>query len=116
MYYCIMKNELLKGTLKTILLNLLEKEGEMYGYEICQKVKDLSEEKLLITEGALYPTLHKLEAEGWLNVKKKKVGKRTRKYYSLSRKGKPIAVQKLREFQEYIETMNLILQPKTAKS
>jgi len=104
-----MQKELLKGTLKTIILHLLKNEGRMYGYEITQKVKELSNEKILLTEGALYPTLHKLEAEGWLEVEKEMNGKRVRKYYSLNKKGKNISKQKIQEFQEYIETMKLVL-------
>ncbi len=109
MYIAIMKKELLKGTLKTIVLHLLEKEGRMYGYEISQKVKELSAEKILLTEGALYPTLHKLEAEGWLTAEKEYQGKRIRKYYSLSKTGKSAASQKMEEFKEFMDTMKLVL-------
>jgi PadR family transcriptional regulator PadR len=55
-------SELLKGTLQTIILKVLKDEGKMYGYEITQKVKELSEGRIQLTEGALYPALHKLEA------------------------------------------------------
>jgi PadR family transcriptional regulator PadR len=41
----------------------------MYGYEITQKVKEVSEGGIMLTEGALYPALHKLEAEGGNNGK-----------------------------------------------
>ena len=60
--------ELLKGTLQTILLKVLKDHGKMYGYEITQRVKELSDARLLLTEGALYPTLHKLEADGLLKT------------------------------------------------
>ena len=50
---------LIKGTLQTIVLKQLEENGRMYGYEITQKVKEISDHKIEITEGALYPTLHK---------------------------------------------------------
>lgn len=59
-------SELVKGTLKTIILKLLADNERMYGYEITQKVKELSFDKIQITEGALYPTLHALEGEGLL--------------------------------------------------
>ncbi len=104
-----MKNELIKGTLKTIILHLLEKEGRMYGYEIVQKVKSLSHDKVLLTEGALYPALHKLEAEGWLIAEKESIGKRVRKYYSLSKKGKIVSKEKINEFKEFIDSMRLVL-------
>ena len=51
----------------------------MYGYEITQKVKELTLEKIQITEGALYPTLHALEAEGLVTTKTEYIGKRMRK-------------------------------------
>ena len=56
--------KLYKGSLQTIILKLLENQEKMYGYEITQKVKDITQGALTITEGALYPALHKLEAEG----------------------------------------------------
>ena len=55
-------NPLLKGSLQTIILKLLEDNDQMYGYEITQKVKEVSEGEIMLTEGALYPALHKLEA------------------------------------------------------
>ncbi len=110
-----MESKLIKGTLQTIILSLLEKEGRMYGYEITKKVRDLSAEQILLTEGALYPALHKLEAEGYLLVEKVPVGKRVRKYYTLSPQGKKAAARKTGEFEEFVQAMYLVLrlQPKT---
>ena len=61
-------NKLYKGSLTTIILKLLDEGGKMYGYEITQKVKVITKGELKITEGALYPALHKLEADGMLDV------------------------------------------------
>lgn len=108
--------ELLKGTLKTIILRLLEEHGKMYGYEISQEVKTLSDGKLVLTEGALYPTLHKLESEGLLTTEKIIIGKRTRKYYTLTTAGNKATKLKLAEFQEYITAMQMILYPKTNRN
>lgn len=105
--------ELLKGTLKTIILRLLEEKGKMYGYEITQHVKALSGGKLVLTEGALYPTLHKLESEGLLKTEKVFLGKRTRKYYALTPAGNQATSIKLEEFQEFVTAMQMILYPKT---
>ena len=76
--------KLYKGSLQTIILKLLESNDKMYGYEITQKVKELTKGELQITEGALYPALHKLEADGLLDVEVAKVGNRLRKYYKLT--------------------------------
>jgi hypothetical protein len=61
-------SELIKGTLKTIILKLLVENKRMYGYEITAKVKELTADKIQLTEGALYPTLHALEADGLLAI------------------------------------------------
>ncbi len=102
--------ELLKGTLQTIILKLLADHGKMYGYEITQKVKDLSDESLQLTEGSLYPTLHKLEAQGLLKTKKISLGKRVRKYYFLTSIGQNIAIKKVEDFEAFIKTMFRVLQ------
>lgn len=104
--------ELLKGTLQTIVLKVLKDHGKMYGYEITQRVKDLSEGRILLTEGALYPTLHKLEAEGFLKTEVVNIGKRIRKYYLLTAPGKVIAKDRVTEFVDFINTMSSVLQVK----
>ena len=104
--------ELLKGTLKTILLRLLEENGRMYGYEITQKVKQLTDGQLVLTEGALYPSLHKLEAEGFLQTEKVYIGKRVRRYYTLTPKGEVATAEKVKEFDAFVQLMQLILNPK----
>lgn len=102
--------ELLKGTLQTIVLKVLKDHGKMYGYEITQRVKDLSEGRILLTEGALYPTLHKLEAEGLLKTEVMNIGKRIRKYYTLTTEGRSIAKDRVYEFMDFIKTMSAVLQ------
>jgi DNA-binding PadR family transcriptional regulator len=102
-------NDLFKGTIQTIILNLLEENGRMYGYEITQKVKNITDGALLLKEGALYPALHKLEAEGFLETTVEVVDNRVRKYYSLSTNGKLEAVNKVREAQEFIKSLQLLL-------
>src|SRR4051812_12967865 len=102
--------ELLKGTLQTIILKVLKDHGKMYGYEITQRVSELSDGRILLTEGALYPSLHKLEAEGLLKTEVVRIGKRVRKYYSLTSNGKAIAKDRVFEFMDFIKTMSSVLQ------
>lgn len=54
--------ELFKGTLQTIILKVLHDHDRMYGYEITQKVKTLTNGEIQLSEGSLYPHLHHLEA------------------------------------------------------
>ena len=104
--------ELLKGTLQTIVLKVLKDHGKMYGYEITQRVKELSDGHILLTEGALYPALHKLEADGLLNTEVVSIGKRIRKYYTLTSPGKVQAKERVAEFVDFIQTMGSVLQVK----
>ena len=106
--------ELLKGTLQTIILKVLKDHGRMYGYEITQRVKELSDSRLLLTEGALYPTLHKLEAEGLLKTETVLLGKRVRKYYTLTAEGKSLVKERVGELVDFIKTMSNVLQVKLA--
>lgn len=109
----LMKNsQLYKGSLNTIIMKLLEEQGRMYGYEITQKVKEITKGELNITEGALYPALHKLEAEGLLDVEVEKVDNRLRKYYKLTEKGTTETVNRLAELEEFIKNMQTIVNPK----
>ncbi|MEE9348952.1 MAG: PadR family transcriptional regulator [Flavobacteriaceae bacterium] len=105
-------SKLYKGSLQTIILNLLEKNDRMYGYEITQKVKDITNGELKITEGALYPALHKLEAEGFLDVQILKIGNRMRKYYKLTEQGSKETANRLAELEAFIKNMQFIVNPK----
>ena len=103
---------LYKGSLITIILKLLNEHDSMYGYEITQKVKEITKDELQLTEGALYPALHKLEAQGLLDVEVVKIGNRTRKYYKLTEAGTKETVDKLAELESYIRNMRALVNPK----
>ena len=105
-------NTLFKGSLTTIILTLLEQNDKMYGYEITQKVKEITKTDVKITEGALYPALHKLETDGLLTMTIEKVGNRNRKYYQLTETGKTETVNKLADLKDFVEQMQLILNSK----
>ena len=109
----MISNEYLKGTLKTIILHLLTENKRMYGYEITHRVEILSEGKIKLTWGALYPTLHKLEADGLIIADEYEVGKRARKYYRLTPEGNKASYDKGEEFAEFVRVMKQILKPST---
>jgi PadR family transcriptional regulator PadR len=109
----IFSSELIKGTLKTMVLKLLSDHKKMYGYELTQKVKELTLDRIQITEGALYPTLHALETEGLLTTETEYIGKRVRKYYSLSKAGKTQMKDKIAELNEFMTTMQTLLNTNT---
>ena len=81
----------------------------MYGYEITRKVKELTNGELNLTEGALYPALHKLEADGLVEVSIEQIGNRSRKYYHLTKKGGKEVHTKLEELKSFFNQMQTVL-------
>lgn len=116
MYICKMySKELTKGTLLPIILKLISESDKMYGYEITQKVKEITKGKIDISEGALYPILHKLEADGILETEKVFLGKRVRKYYQITASGKLAIHDITAELNDFISTLQLIFNSNTMK-
>ncbi len=104
--------KLLRGSLNTIIIKLLSERNEMYGYEITQHVKDITAGEVQLTEGALYPALHRLEGKGILSTELRNVGNRVRKYYRLTEAGKTEVVHQMTAMEDFIKSMQLILNPK----
>ena len=102
-------NPVVKGSLSTIILKLLEEKGRMYGYEMTKAVKEITVSKMNITEAALYPALHKLVDEGMLSTVSEKVEGRIRKYYFLTKKGKKESETKIQALKQALESVQLIL-------
>ncbi|MGC1471997.1 MAG: PadR family transcriptional regulator [Psychroserpens sp.] len=108
--------ELTKGTLQPIILKLINSRKKMYGYEITQEVKKITSGKIDISEGALYPILHRLEAKGVLAIEKVFIGKRVRKYYTVTQSGKQMVAEVTREINNFIDTLDLIFNIETKTS
>lgn len=102
-------SDFLKGTLSTIILSLLNEHGKMYGYEICTKTKELSKNHVILTEGAIYPSLHKLEKKGIITSSKEKVNGRIRKYYSIAEAKESFVTDQINALETFIHSLNLIL-------
>ena len=102
------KNALYKGTLQNIILKLLASEVKMYGYQLAQCAKELTKGELEMTEGALYPLLHKLENEGVIYSEMQQVNGRDRKYYLLTEKGKKQQALQEEEMKSYLFNLNAI--------
>ena len=62
-----------------------------------------------LTEGALYPAIHKMEADGLLDVSMEHVGNRSRKYYALTKKGTKEVDNKLAELRDFFQQMQTVL-------
>ena len=80
--------DLVQGTLDLLLLKILALEP-MNGWAISLRLKQVSGDILQVSDGSLYPALHKLEQEGWVTAEWRPTeNNRRAKYYSLTRLGK----------------------------
>jgi transcriptional regulator len=80
--------DLVQGTLDLLILKILALEP-MHGWAISQRLKQISSEVLQVSDGSLYPALHKLEQQGWIASEwKPSENNRRAKFYSLTRIGK----------------------------
>src|SRR6187397_2584984 len=92
----MIEKELVAASTEPLILTLLAKD-ESYGYELIQEVKRLSGDKIQWTDGMLYPVLHRMEREGWIESRwGESENGRKRKYYSLKKQGKK-ALEEQRE-------------------
>jgi transcriptional regulator len=81
-------SDLVQGTLDLLLLKILALEP-LHGWAISQRLKQVSGEVLQVSDGSLYPALHKLEQEGWIKSEwKPSENNRRAKFYSLTRLGR----------------------------
>ena len=82
------KTDLLQGTLDLLVLKILAL-GPTHGWDITQRIQQISEDTLKVNQGSLYPALHRLEAQGWITSEwGSSENNRRAKYYSLTRTGR----------------------------
>src|SRR5271168_4632377 len=80
--------DLVQGTLDLLILKILALEP-LNGWAISQRLKQVSRETLQVSDGSLYPALHKLEQEGWISADwKPSANNRRAKFYTLTRLGR----------------------------
>src|ERR1700758_653406 len=105
-----MDTELLKGTLSLLILSLLTRKP-MYGYEIAATVHQDTDGAFTWREGSLYPSLHKLQAEGLIvGAWEEKESGRKRRYYHLTKKGREALGEKLKAWNALCDAVNRVLE------
>ncbi len=109
----MLKNDFYKGSLETLVLQLIEQSGETFGYELTKKAKEYSNGSLEISEGTLYPLLHKLEASGLLESELKPFGNRMRKYYRLTTSGKQVHSKSIEQLKDFMSQLQQFINLKT---
>jgi transcriptional regulator len=103
------KSDLLQGTLDLLVLHVAML-GPIHGYAIAQRLLQISEHRLQVPQGSLYPALHRLEKRGWLKAEWRATDTgREAKFYSLTRAGrKRLAVERT-NWEEMAQAIALVL-------
>jgi len=82
------KNELIQGTLDTLILRILDR-GEMHGWGIAERIGQRSKDVLAVGEGSLYPALYRMQDRGWIESEwGQSENNRKAKFYRLTRAGR----------------------------
>lgn len=109
-------NELIKGSTKTLVLSVLS-EKDMYGYEIIKQIRAKSAKKLEFGEGSIYPALHSLEKNKFVEsywVSQENLP--DRKYYKLTTLGRARLVSLLNEWREFVGAVGLVYDTSSVSS
>ncbi|HXU72363.1 MAG TPA: PadR family transcriptional regulator [Polyangia bacterium] len=111
------KQDVWQGTLALMVLKTLEAMGAMHGYGIARRIEQVSDDRLALNYGTLYPALVKLEQEGFIDAKwgVSEHGRRA-KYYSLTRAGHREVARAEREWRQTTELVARFLAPAKAGS
>ena len=100
--------ELLRGSTNLLVLGLLEKE-DLYGYQLIKKLKEQSNDVFDLKEGTLYPILHNLEENSFIESYWDELNSRKRKYYKITKNGKKYLNSKVKEWQIFSEGINNVI-------
>jgi PadR family transcriptional regulator PadR len=103
------EKSLLSGSTPMLILSLL-KDGDKYGYEMVETLAKRSDDTFALKEGTLYPLLHALEKEKFVeSYSKTAPNGRERKYYRLTRSGREQLEYKEKEWRLFSEKVNAVL-------
>jgi PadR family transcriptional regulator, regulatory protein PadR len=104
----ILPKEMLKGSTGTLVLTLLERQ-DLYGYELIKELERRSDGVFALKEGTLYPILHAMEAERWVESYWSQVEGRKRKYYRLTEIGRGQLTEKKAEWKLFRNAVDSVL-------
>jgi transcriptional regulator len=104
-------SDLVQGTLDLLILRVLALES-MHGWAIAQRIRQMSNEELRVGQGSLYPALHKLEQNGWIDAKwGESENNRRAKYYSLTRAGRKALQAETVQWERLSAAIALVIRP-----
>ncbi len=103
------KTDLLQGTLDLLILKILAL-GPTHGWDISQRIQQISQDVLRVNQGSLYPALHRLEAQGWIGSEwGTSDNNRQAKYYKLTRAGRRQLAAETEMWERFSGAISLIL-------
>src|SRR5690242_9590935 len=106
--------DLVQGTLDLLVLKMLALEP-MNGWAISQRLKQVSKDVLQVSDGSLYPALHKLEHEGWITAEwRASENNRRAKYYSLTRLGRRALARESEQWERLSSAITTIVRLREA--
>jgi transcriptional regulator len=101
--------DLVQGTLDLLILKVLALEP-MHGWAIAQRIRQMSGEILQVGQSALYPSLHKLEQNGWIRSEwAVSENNRRAKYYTLTRVGRQALAREASQWERLSGAISLIV-------
>src|SRR5215471_2487983 len=102
-------SDLIQGTLDLLILKTVSLEPQ-HGWAIAKRIQQVSNEVLQITQGALYPALHRLEQQGWLRAEWRVTSTgREAKYYTLTRAGRAQLEKELVQWERLSNAVGLVI-------
>jgi PadR family transcriptional regulator PadR len=104
------KNDVLQGTLALLILKTLEVRPRLHGYALTSHIRSVSQDRLRVEEGSLYPALHRMEEEGWLKSEWGTTEKnRQARFYSLTAAGRKQLHQERESWAQLTEGVDRVL-------
>lgn len=103
--------DLVQGTLDLLILRVIGLQP-MHGWAIAQRIRQMSNDELKVGQGSLYPALHKLEQNGWIQAKWGESEKNRRaKYYSLTAAGRRALAKETAQWDRLSAAISLVVRP-----
>ena len=103
--------DLVQGTLDLLILKVIALEP-MHGWAIAQRIRQMSNEELRVGQGSLYPALHKLEQQGWIEAEwAPSENNRRAKYYKITREGRRALKNETEQWGRLSAAISLIVRP-----
>ena len=101
--------DLVQGTLDLLVLRVIALEP-MHGWAVAQRIRQMSKDELRVGQGSLYPALHKLEQQGWIEAQwGESENNRRAKFYSLTRAGRKALEKESAQWERLSAAISLVV-------